>query len=322
MCYALAPMKTSPRSSILIDLAAIRHNVAHLLDLLSPTCGMLVAVKADGYGHGTLPVARAVAAAGARGVAVATAEEAVALRDAGFTEAILVMGPLYSFDQYEEMARQGVDFAVVSDHMAAVLPELRGTGLRARVHLKIDSGMNRQGLFPSEVERFLDSIRGIPEIDLVGVMTHFACASEDPASVDWQLDRFCRRAADTTGVALGNRPRRQQRSYGRCPSLPPRLSPLRMRCVRTIPLARRSYRRRSEARSHLEVTGGPGEAGGGTGGRRLRARLLPRQPHRCRPRTSRLWRRSLSSFGQPRARCSSTGSAIRWQGASPWTHLR
>lgn len=183
-------MKTSPRSSILIDLAAIRHNVAHLLDLLSPTCGMLVAVKADGYGHGTLPVARAVAAAGARGVAVATAEEAVALRDAGFTEAILVMGPLYSFDQYEEMARQGVDFAVVSDHMAAVLPELRGTGLRARVHLKIDSGMNRQGLFPSEVERFLDSIRGIPEIDLVGVMTHFACASEDPASVDWQLDRF------------------------------------------------------------------------------------------------------------------------------------
>ncbi len=53
MCYALAPMKTSPRSSILIDLAAIRHNVAHLLDLLSPTCGMLVAVKADGYGHGT-----------------------------------------------------------------------------------------------------------------------------------------------------------------------------------------------------------------------------------------------------------------------------
>lgn len=183
-------MKTSPRSSVLIDLAAIRHNVAHLLGMLRPGCGMLVAVKADGYGHGTLPVARAAVAAGALGVAVATAEEAVALRDAGFTEAILVMGPLYSFDQYEEMARQGVDFAVVSDHMAGVLPELRGTGLRARVHLKIDSGMNRQGLFPSQVGDFLDSIRDIPEIDLVGVMTHFACVSEDPASVDFQLGRF------------------------------------------------------------------------------------------------------------------------------------
>lgn len=183
-------MKTSPRSSVLIDLAAIRHNVTHLIGMLSPGSCMLVAVKADGYGHGTLPVARAAVAAGARGVAVATAEEAVALRDAGFGGSILVMGPLYSFAQYEEMARQGVDFAVVSDHMAGVLPRLRGSGLKARVHLKIDSGMNRQGIFPSEVRSFLDSIRGIPEIDLVGVMTHFACVTEDPATVDFQLARF------------------------------------------------------------------------------------------------------------------------------------
>jgi alanine racemase len=183
-------MKTSPRSSVLVDLAAIRHNVAHLLATLTPGSRMLVAVKADGYGHGTLPVARAAVAAGAHGVAVATAEEAVALRDAGFGDSILVMGPLYSSDQYEEMARQGVDFAVVSDRMAALLPALRGSGLKARVHLKIDSGMNRQGLFPSQVDPFLESIRGIPEIDLVGVMTHFACVTEDPATIDFQLSRF------------------------------------------------------------------------------------------------------------------------------------
>ena len=128
---AFAPtMKTSPRSSVLIDLAAVRHNVAHLRALLAPGGRMLVAVKADGYGHGTLPVAQAAAAAGADGVAVATAEEAVALRDAGFDDTILVMGPLYSFDQYEEMAGRRVDFAVVSDQMAAVLPRLRGTGLQ------------------------------------------------------------------------------------------------------------------------------------------------------------------------------------------------
>lgn len=151
---------------------------------------MLVAVKADAYGHGTLPVARSVVAAGAYGVAVATAEEAVALRDAGFSHMILVMGPLYSFDQYEEMARRNVDFAVVSDHMAEVLPLLRGTRVRARVHLKIDSGMNRQGLFPSAVDPFLECIRGIPEIQLAGVMTHFACVTEDPATIDEQLRRF------------------------------------------------------------------------------------------------------------------------------------
>jgi alanine racemase len=183
-------MKKSPRSSVLIDLAAIRHNVAHLLAVLTPGTRMLVAVKADAYGHGTLPVARAAVSAGAHGVAVATAEEAVALRDARFDSTILVMGPLYSFDQYEEMARQHVDFAVVSDHMADLLPTLRGSGLKARVHLKVDSGMNRQGLFPSAVEAFLESIRGIQEIELVGVMTHFASVTEDPDSIDFQLARF------------------------------------------------------------------------------------------------------------------------------------
>jgi alanine racemase len=183
-------MKTSPRSSVLIDLAAIRHNVALLLSRLRPGTRMLVAVKADGYGHGTLPVARAAVAAGAQGVAVATAEEAVALRDTGFESGILVMGPLYSFDQYEEMARQDVDFAVVSEHMADVLPALRGTGLKARVHLKIDSGMNRQGLYPAQVDDFLESIRGIEEIEIVGAMTHFASVTEDPDSLDFQLARF------------------------------------------------------------------------------------------------------------------------------------
>jgi len=183
-------MKISPRSSVLIDLAAVRHNVAHLLTLLAPGSRMLVAVKADGYGHGTLPIAKAVVAAGAHGVAVATAEEAVALRDAGFDSSILVMGPLYSPDQYREMASQRVDFAVVSDHMADFLPTLKGSGIRSRVHLKIDSGMNRQGLFPQAVGPFLDSIEGIPEIELSGVMTHFACATEDPGTIDHQLARF------------------------------------------------------------------------------------------------------------------------------------
>jgi len=151
---------------------------------------MLVAVKADAYGHGILPVARAVVTAGAQGVAVATAEEAVALRDAGFLSGILVMGPLYSLDQYEEMIRQNVEFAVVSPEMASELRRLKASGTRARVHVKIDSGMNRQGIFPEEVGSFLDSIQDLAGIELTGVMTHFACVTEDPGSVGFQLGRF------------------------------------------------------------------------------------------------------------------------------------
>lgn len=183
-------MKHSQRSSVLIDLAAIRHNVAFLRDRLGRYARLMVAVKADAYGHGMLRVAQSVVSAGACGVAVATAEEAVTLRDAGFASGILVMGPLYSLDQYEELARQQVEFAVVSEHMAEVLPSLRSSRWKAKVHLKIDSGMNRQGLFPAQVDGFLQSIRGISGIELVGVMTHFACATEDPSSIDRQLERF------------------------------------------------------------------------------------------------------------------------------------
>ena len=183
-------MKISERSSVLIDLAAIRHNVAFLRSLLRPETRMLVAVKADAYGHGTLPVTRAAAEAGADGVAVATAEEAICLRDGGFASKILVMGPLYSLDQFEELAGRSVEFAVVSDHMAEMLPMLRGSGSHAKIHIKIDSGMNRQGLFPRDVGAFLDVIEGIPRVEVVGVMTHFACATEDASSIDRQLGRF------------------------------------------------------------------------------------------------------------------------------------
>jgi len=183
-------MRSSPRNMITIDLGAVRQNVAFLRQKLRPGTRFLAAVKADAYGHGGAQCARAVMQAGADGVAVATAEEAVALRDAGFASTILVMGPLFGLDQCVEMASRGVEFAVVSDDMAEMVLALAGSRLNARLHLKIDSGMNRQGLQPKQVPAFLATIRAIDELELVGIMTHFACASDDAASVDFQLERF------------------------------------------------------------------------------------------------------------------------------------
>jgi alanine racemase len=183
-------MKPSPRSMITIDLDAVRLNVAFLRQKLRPNTRFLAAVKADAYGHGVLPCTHAVMQAGADGVAVATAEEAVVLRDAGFASTILVMGPLFSPDQCVEMASRGVEFAVVSHEMAQMLLDLAGSRCKARIHLKIDSGMNRKGLRPEQVPAFLRTIRDVDELELVGVMTHFACATEDPGSVDSQLERF------------------------------------------------------------------------------------------------------------------------------------
>ena len=183
-------MRRSPRNLITIDLDAVRANVQALRGYLSPDCGFFAAVKADAYGHGMVEVARAAAEAGAAGMAVATAEEAVALRDSGCTARILVMGPLYGVDQCLEMAARGVEFAVVAEEMVGMVRALRGTGVSAMVHLKVDSGMNRQGLLPSQVAWFLEAVRGLPEVRVRGVMTHFACAPEDSETVEEQLRRF------------------------------------------------------------------------------------------------------------------------------------
>ena len=148
-------MRTSPRSIITIDLAAVRHNVAFLRQKLRLGTRFLAAVKADAYGHGGSECARVAMQAGADGVGVATAEEAVALRDGGFTAPILVMGPLFSRDQYLEMASRGVEYAIVSEEMASMICSFSSLRPKGRVHLKIDSGMNRQGLNPDRVPAFL-----------------------------------------------------------------------------------------------------------------------------------------------------------------------
>jgi alanine racemase len=168
----------------------VRDNVRFLKGMIRPGTGLLAVVKADSYGHGILACTRATTEAGADGVAVVTAEEAICLQDAGFEGRILVMGPLYGSDQYVEMTARGVEFAIVSDEMAQKVQELGSTGPKARIHLKIDTGMNRQGLLPEEARLFLDDIRNHDQIHLAGVMTHFSSVVEDPASIDFQLDRF------------------------------------------------------------------------------------------------------------------------------------
>jgi alanine racemase len=175
---------------ITVDRAAVRANVRALRAYLPSGCGFFAAVKADAYGHGMLEVAGASMGAGASGLAVASAEEAVALRDSGSAARVLVMGPLYGADQLQELAARDVECAVVSEDMVSMLRAAAGSGPQVQVHLKVDTGMNRQGLLPRQVEWFLEQVRELQGVRVRGVMTHFACAPEGPASVEDQLGRF------------------------------------------------------------------------------------------------------------------------------------
>jgi len=164
-----------------VDLGAIERNVARLASVAAPAA-MCAVVKGDGYGHGMVPAARAAQAGGAGWLAVATAEEARGLRDAGIEGAVLVMGAL-SPEELEVALAARADVVAWREGFVAALPA--GT----RVHVKLDSGMGRLGTRdPEEATRVARA--AAERHELVGAMTHFATADDDPAFVAEQLAVF------------------------------------------------------------------------------------------------------------------------------------
>jgi alanine racemase len=147
---------------------------------------LFAVVKAGGYGHGGVEVARAAREGGATGLAVATLEEAQALGGLARAEDILVMGGL-SLDLAPAAADGGWAVAVSSRELAAALSN---AGEVVPVHLKIDTGMGRFGCPPEEAPELARFIDQSPRLHLAGTWTHFACADTDDAMTRTQFKRF------------------------------------------------------------------------------------------------------------------------------------
>jgi alanine racemase len=166
-----------------IDLAAIERNAAHLARTAAPA-QLCAVVKADGYGHGAVPAARAALAGGATWLAVATAGEALELRAAGLVEPpVLVMGAL-SDEELPEAIEARADVVAWRPGFAAGLPS--GT----RVHVKLDTGMGRLGTRSTAEADATREAALAAGCKLVGVMTHFATSDDDPAFMREQLEAF------------------------------------------------------------------------------------------------------------------------------------
>ncbi len=162
---------TAARSVARIDLDAIRHNV-RVVVAAADRAKVIAVVKANAYGHGAIPVARTALAAGASGLGVASVSEAEELRVAGFDAPLVMWGPMVG-DEWRRAAATGCEIAVWSPeavHTAA------SAGVRS-VHLKLDSGMGRLGARPEAVAALADAA-ATADVDVVGLMTHFATADE------------------------------------------------------------------------------------------------------------------------------------------------
>ena len=178
-----------------IDLDAIAYNMEQMKKRIGDHARLIAVVKADGYGHGAVPVAKMFEACSyVWGYAVACLEEAMELREQGIRKPILVLGCVFP-DQFEEMIRYDVRPAVYMESMAELISqEAVRQGKDAFIHIKIDTGMGRIG-FPV-TEESADAVKRIsrlPGIRIEGMFTHFAKADErDKTYTFLQHDRFMR----------------------------------------------------------------------------------------------------------------------------------
>ncbi|HHV78003.1 MAG TPA: alanine racemase [Firmicutes bacterium] len=182
-----------------INLNAIRHNCKAVVDSVGMHTGVMAVIKANAYGHGAIPVAKACIEAGARWLAVATGEEALELRDAGIETPVLVLG------SPGERTAELVDARVVQTvHSLESLERIERTcGHVAEVHLKLETGMNRIGVKPGlELESLIRRLSYCRHVRVSGVFTHFASA-EDAEAVRRQLDRFYQGLRQLEKAGLG-----------------------------------------------------------------------------------------------------------------------
>jgi alanine racemase len=162
-----------------VDLAALEHNYRQLRQLCEPQVSFLAVVKADAYGHGLLPVARRLVAAGVDYLGVGSLEEGLALRGAGIATPVLLLLSILP-DEAPSAVAAGQDIVLFREDVAqAVAAAAREQGKQARVHLKCDTGMGRLGLLPDDVLPFLRLIKNYPQLEVRGLISHLAVAEQE-----------------------------------------------------------------------------------------------------------------------------------------------
>ena len=191
------------RAEVLIDLGAIRENIKYLMAKSGKPA--LAVVKADGYGHGLLPVAKSALSAGASWLGVALLEEAKALRQGGINAPIIAwLTPVT--DDFASAISEGIDIAIPSlAHLEAITSATKSLGKCARIHLEVDTGMSRGGAL-NEWSELVSSAKAYQDsglIKVIGIWSHFARADEAGHEFNnKQLENFKSAVAEAKSVGI------------------------------------------------------------------------------------------------------------------------
>ena len=174
-----------------IDLGAIRENYTALREAVGERCEVIPVVKANAYGHGLVEATLALELAGAGTVAVALVEEGVKLREGGVQCDVLILGASLP-DQSDEIVQRRLTQTVCAMEVAESLSKAaERQRKKAKVEIKVDTGMGRLGIRPQSAPEFLEGCLALPGLEVVGMWSHLATADEqDRSYTEAQFQRF------------------------------------------------------------------------------------------------------------------------------------
>jgi alanine racemase len=175
-----------------IDLQALKNNFDGITKRVGPNVEIMGIVKANAYGHGIIEVARALVGFGCKYLGVGFLEEGIELRNNGVTTPMLVLGGVLG-SQISEFLQHDLDITVSSLSIAEQVnaEAKRNGGKKARVHLKIDTGMERIGVRAEHAVPFVEQVCRYDHLDVFGIYSHFATSDErDKTFAHQQLQRF------------------------------------------------------------------------------------------------------------------------------------
>jgi alanine racemase len=168
----------------------VQRNLARVRQLVGPGVRLFGVVKADAYGHGAVPVARALEPL-CNALAVSLVEEGLELRAAGIRAPILVLGAYYNRHQDEVLAERLTPVVYDRGDLEKFAAAAARRGRSADVHVKVDTGMSRLGIAPAELETMLARLAALPSLRLAGICTHFASADlADSSTTETALAQF------------------------------------------------------------------------------------------------------------------------------------
>ena len=192
--YSLDELLSYPGRSTraLVDLETIRDNARRLKSHVGDAVELMAVVKADGYGHGAVPVAREALEGGATWLGVATVSEGRELRDAGFEVPILVLGPIHA-SEIDAALLARLNVTVGDEPLADALIARAGSGVALpRLHLKVDTGMHRYGFLPKDALAMLGRLTSASASSVFAICSHLASADVPDGELKARQDRVLR----------------------------------------------------------------------------------------------------------------------------------